>query len=76
MTSPSLEAAGQATGLLVPMPIWAGLHACRPRAAAELSVSPSGNVSFASLMSDVLISSGWEFCGTLTVVVAPSTASD
>src|SRR5436309_1590057 len=69
-TVPTFDDSGQLTGLVVPIPICAAVHAVRPCAADGFSVMPSGSVTWASRMSAVLVEVA--NCGTRTSVVAPS----
>src|SRR5215218_2622245 len=69
------DAAGHATGFLVPLPSCASVQASRPLAVLGFKDMPSGSVTCASLSVAVL---GWPlplgFCGTPTSTVTPAGA--
>src|ERR1700728_201461 len=73
---PTCEPAGQATGPVVPLPNWVLVHACRPAAAAGLSVMPSGSATLTFRGIELSMLSALEFWGTSTLTVAPSGSSD
>src|SRR6476659_6510072 len=70
-TVPIFEAAGQETGLRVPLPSWASVQAASPSAAAGLSPIPSGRVVRAVRTLAWAIGSGGSK-GTVTSTVAPA----
>src|SRR4051794_5488511 len=72
LTVPTFDAAGQATGLPVPMPNCASVHPTRPVAAAGLSVSPGGSVTTASLTCALSRPSGFSGCGTCRLTDGPT----
>ena len=76
LTVPIFEPAGQATGLVVWMPICSGVHASSPCAAEGLSVIPSGSVTTAVFSCAESISFEFGACGTSSSVVMPSGRSD
>src|SRR4051794_41505779 len=72
LTVPTFDAAGQATGLPVPMPNCASVQPTRPVAAAGLSVSPGGSVTTASLTCALSRPSGFSGCGTCRLTAGPT----
>src|SRR4051812_45190218 len=72
LTVPTFDAAGQATGLPVPMPNCASVQPTRPVAAAGLSVSPGGSVTTASLTCALSRPSGFSGCGTCRLTDGPT----
>src|SRR5215213_8472667 len=70
-TVPSLEAAGQETGFLVPLPSWASAQERRPCAAAGLRPMPSGRVVRAVRTLELAIGCNGSN-GTVASTVAPA----